>query len=193
MASCRRSPASVASIGSSAWVAPRSTARPGRARANAPSRSRPRCSNACSRAARSRPPRGAPRRPARTRRRAPGRRRPRRGSAARISRRKRQVAIARLAAHGLELVAQHRRQADRHRRAVEQLEQRQVHAGDRLPQPLLAERPGAEALDVGHVRVEHQRQRARSVGRSPQHRDEVQRAIQRALAAARSRAPRWPG
>ena len=47
----------------------------------------------------------------------------------------------------------------RDRRAVEHLEQRQVDAGHRLPQPLLAERPGAEALDVGHVRVEHERQR----------------------------------
>ena len=43
---------------------------------------------------------------------------------------------------------------------VEQVEQRQVAAGDRLPQPLLAERPGAEALDVGHVRVQDDRQRA---------------------------------
>ncbi len=54
----------------------------------------------------------------------------------------------------------------------EQLEQRQVAAGDRLPQPLLAERPRAEALDIGHVRVQHDRQRtavgltARS-GRAP--------------------------
>ena len=71
-----------------------------------------------------------------------------------------QEAVAGLAAHRLELVAQHRRQAERHRRALEHVEQRQVDARDRLPQPLLAERPGAEALDVGHVRVEDERERA---------------------------------
>jgi hypothetical protein len=61
----------------------------------------------------------------------------------------------------LQLVAQHRRQRQRQRRAcVEQVEQGQVAAGDRLPQPLLAERPGAEALDVGHVRVQDDRELA---------------------------------
>ncbi len=60
-----------------------------------------------------------------------------------------------------ELVAQHRRQRQRQRRVgVEQLEQRHVAADDRLPQPLLAEGPRAEALDIGHVRVQHDRQRA---------------------------------
>ncbi len=63
----------------------------------------------------------------------------------------------------LELVAEDRGQRERQRGApVEQVEQRQVAAGDRLPQPLLAEGPGAEALDVGHVRVQDDRQRARS-------------------------------
>ena len=71
-----------------------------------------------------------------------------------------QVAVARLAAHRLELVAEHRREADRDRRAVEQVEQRQVHARHGLPEPLLAERPRAEALHVGHVGVEHERERA---------------------------------
>ena len=71
-----------------------------------------------------------------------------------------QVAVARLAAHRLELVAEDRREPDRDRRAVEQVEQRQVHARHRLPQPLLAERPRAEALHVRHVGVEHERERA---------------------------------
>ena len=75
-----------------------------------------------------------------------------------------QVALARLAAHRLQLVAEHRGEPDRHRRAVEHLEQRQVDAGHRLPEPLLAERPGAEALHVGHVRVEDERERARRCG-----------------------------
>jgi hypothetical protein len=63
-------------------------------------------------------------------------------------------------ARRFELVAQHRRQRQRQRRAgVEQLEQREIAADDRLPQPLLAERPRAEALDVRHMRVQHDRQR----------------------------------
>ena len=73
-----------------------------------------------------------------------------------------QVALARVALHRLELVAQHGRQPDGHGRAVEQLEQWQVNAGDGLPQPLLAERPRAEPLDVGHVRVQDERERAGS-------------------------------
>src|SRR5262249_25561496 len=43
---------------------------------------------------------------------------------------------------------------------VEQVEQRQIAAAGGLPQPLLAKRPGAEGLDVGHVRVQDDRQRA---------------------------------
>ena len=70
-----------------------------------------------------------------------------------------QVAVARLAAHRLELVAEHRREADRDRRAVEQVEQRQVDARHGLPEPLLAERPRAEALHVGHVGVKDERER----------------------------------
>ena len=75
---------------------------------------------------------------------------------------------------------------------VEQLEQRQVAAGDRLPQPLLAERPRAEALDVGHVRVQHDRQRAAVAAAlaaprpastlHPAHGDEVQRRLDPRLA-----------
>ena len=37
---------------------------------------------------------------------------------------------------------------------VEHVQQRQVAGRDRLPQPLLAERPRPEALDVGHVGVQ---------------------------------------
>ncbi len=72
-----------------------------------------------------------------------------------------EVAIAGVPLHRVELVAEHRREPERDRHAVDQLEQRQVDARDGLPQPLLAERPRAEALDVRHVRVEHDRQRAR--------------------------------
>ena len=58
----------------------------------------------------------------------------------------------------LQLVAEHGRERERERGAgVEQLEQWQVGAGDGLPEPLLAEGPGAEALDVGHVGVENDR------------------------------------
>ncbi len=54
-----------------------------------------------------------------------------------------------------ELVAQDGRQRQRQRRAlVEQVEQRQIAAGDRLPQPLLAKRPRAKTLHIGHVRVQ---------------------------------------
>ena len=61
----------------------------------------------------------------------------------------------------LELVAQHRRERQRQRRAgVEQVQERQVGARDRLPEPLLTEGPGTEALDVGHVCVQNDRQRA---------------------------------
>ena len=80
-----------------------------------------------------------------------------------------QVALARLAAHRLELVTQHGGHPNRHRRAVEQVEQREVHARHGLPEPLLAERPGAEALDVGHVRVQHQRERPRPLPSSGAH------------------------
>ena len=68
------------------------------------------------RRARSRPPRGAPPRPARARRRA----RARRASSSWIARadlaQEAQEALARLAAHRLELVAEHGRQPDRDRR-----------------------------------------------------------------------------
>ena len=62
----------------------------------------------------------------------------------------------------LELVAQHGRERQRDRRilALEHVEQREVGGGHRLEQPLLAERPGAKALDVGHVRVQDDRERA---------------------------------
>ena len=53
----------------------------------------------------------------------------------------------------LELVGEHRRHRDRE--VVGELEDRQVGAGDGVEEPFLAERIGAETLDVGHVRVEH--------------------------------------
>ena len=56
----------------------------------------------------------------------------------------------------LELVGQHRR--DRHRQVARHLQHRQVGADHRVEQPLLAERVGAEALDVGHVAVQDDRQ-----------------------------------
>ncbi len=75
-----------------------------------------------------------------------------------------QEAVAGIApVHGLELVGQHRRDADGHRSlgALQALQQRQVDAGRGLPQPLLAEGPGVEALDVRHVRVQDERERSR--------------------------------
>ena len=64
-------------------------------------------------------------------------------------------------ARRLKLVAQHGRQRQRQGQiAVQQAQQRHVAADDRLPQPLLAEGPGAKALHVGHVRVQHDRERA---------------------------------
>ena len=71
-------------------------------------------------------------------------------------------------------------------RGVEHVEQRQVGGRDRLPQPLLAERPRPEALDVGHVRVQDDRERpprltaaARPGGRA---RDRGRREPQREVA-----------
>ena len=54
-----------------------------------------------------------------------------------------------------ELVAQHRRQRDGDRRPglLEHVKQRQVARRDRLPQPLLAERPRVETLHVWEVRM----------------------------------------
>ncbi len=75
-----------------------------------------------------------------------------------------QVALPGRALHGLELVAEHRCQPHGHGHPVEHVEQRQVDAGHRLPQPFLAEGPGAEALHVGHVRVQYQGQRAARLG-----------------------------
>ena len=65
-------------------------------------------------------------------------------------------------ARSRQLVREHRRQRQRHaaRALVEDVEQRQVARGDRLPQPLLAEGPRPEALHVGHVRVEDDREPA---------------------------------
>ena len=159
-------PASVAISGSSAvgrgrgpelHAAP-ARRRPAPGRGRAPRSAPPR---ACSRR-----PRGAPRRPAAARPRRPARRVLRVDRRAHLAQ-EAQVAIAGVAPHRVELVAEHRREPERDRHAVDQLEQRQVDARDGLPQPLLAERPRAEALDVRHVRVEHDRQRARPRLRPP--------------------------
>ncbi len=55
----------------------------------------------------------------------------------------------------LELVAQDRCEREGHRCAgAQHVEQREVGGGHGLPQPLLAEGPGPEALHVGHVGVQ---------------------------------------
>ena len=54
-------------------------------------------------------------------------------------------------------------------RALEHPQQRQVGGRDRLQQPLLAEGPGAEPLDVGHVRVQHDRELAAIGGAARAH------------------------
>ena len=65
-------------------------------------------------------------------------------------------------AHGLQLVGQHRGDPHRDRRlgGLQPLQQGQVHRGGGLPQPLLAEGPGVEALDVRHVGVQDERELA---------------------------------
>ena len=55
-------------------------------------------------------------------------------------------------ARRLELVGEHRR--DGHRQVAGDGEHRQVGAQRRVEQPLLPERVGPEALDVGHVAVQ---------------------------------------
>src|SRR5438874_3909153 len=66
-----------------------------------------------------------------------------------------QEALAGVALERLELVAEDRREPERDRRLAQGAQQRQVHGGEPLPEPLLAERPGAEALHVRHVAVQH--------------------------------------
>ena len=161
VASCSRSAASVASSGSTAWVAADVHSSTPSSRRKAPTRSRHGARRPVRRT-RSRPQLGAPRRPARAR---PALE-PRcilgvdgRSDLAQEA----QVALPGVAAHGFELVAEHGGQAHGHGRAVEQIEERQVRAGHRLPQPFLAERPGAETLHVGHVGMEYERQRARTI------------------------------
>ena len=56
----------------------------------------------------------------------------------------------------LELVGEHR--GDGHRQPLGDVQHRQVRAREGVEQPLLAERVGAEPLDVGHVGVEDDRQ-----------------------------------
>jgi len=62
----------------------------------------------------------------------------------------------------LELVGEHRGHG--HRQVARHLEHRQVGAHDRVEEPLLAERVGPEALDVGHVGVQDDRQIAGAPG-----------------------------
>src|SRR5437763_10157752 len=69
-------------------------------------------------------------------------------------------AVVGLAVEHLELVAQHRREPQGDRLVAQHLQQWQVDGAHRLPQPLLAEGPRAEALDIGHMRVEDHCQRA---------------------------------
>ena len=59
-------------------------------------------------------------------------------------------------AFGLELVGEHR--GHRHRQPLGDVEDRQVGAGEGIEEPLLTERVGPEALDVGHVRVQDDRE-----------------------------------
>ncbi len=176
MWTCRRTPASVASSGRIAWVAEevhcawrrerrRAGPRRGGRGSRAPARSRPRSARARARAARGRRRAGPPRRSSWV---------SRRTSSTNVSKRS--------ASPGASSWSHSTGVSDSVSGAplVEQVEQRQVAAGDRLPQPLLAERPGAEALDVGHVRVQDDRQGAASRGRSltagtPR---EVERAVQ---------------
>ena len=84
---------------------------------------------------------------------------------------------------GLELVGEHR--GDRHRQPLGDLADRQVGADHGVEQPLLAERIGAEALDVGHVasggRSPGRPRRPRAVGSRVTDRDEVERPVEVAL------------
>ena len=94
----------------------------------------------------------------------------------------------------LELVGQHRRQRQGERRrplmTVEHIQQRQIRRRNRLPQPLLAERPGAEPLDVGHVGVQDDRQFARGhlaslvLGRIQRHAGQTRRPRRIRMCAA---------
>src|SRR5438128_7210352 len=73
---------------------------------------------------------------------------------------KAQEALPGLALERLELVAEDGREPDSHGRLLEDPQQREVYGRYGLPEPLLAERPRAEALHVRHVRVQHERQLA---------------------------------
>ena len=82
-------------------------------------------------------------------------------------------------ARRLELVGEHRRDAQRDlaRVAVEHVQQRQVGGRDRLPQPLLAERPRAEALDVGHVGVQDELHGRSTASRSSERSSPPRRSV----------------
>ncbi len=158
VSSCSRTPASVASSGSTAWVADEVQARVAREGGEQT-------------LARVAAPASAPARARSRRRRAPARRPSRRGrsrGAVGVEFVRDAADVAQEGCEALgqarrrELVGEHRREREGDLLAapVEQLQQRQVAARQRLPQPLLAERPGAVALDVRHVRVQDERQLA---------------------------------
>ena len=87
----------------------------------------------------------------------------------------------------LELVGEHRGHG--HRQVARHLEHRQVGAHHRVEQPLLAERVGPEALDVGHVRVQDDREIAAVPAAPP---DRRVRAGRRQGSRARGRGPPPP-
>ena len=70
--------------------------------------------------------------------------------------------IAGVARQRLELVTEDRGEPEGQGRLelFEQVEEREVHSGDGLPQPLLPERPGPKALHVRHVGVQDERESA---------------------------------
>ena len=175
VASCSRTPPCVASSGSTAWVAADvqvacAASRAGRSRRPSAPAACAYAAAECSSAAASPRSRAAARSS--------------RCDSGRISRRNAGAALQR--AGRLELVAQHRGDRERHPagRLVERVEQRQVAGRDRLPEPLLAERPRPEALHVRHVGVQDDRQRARRRAHGAQRCQQVQRAVERAAPEA---------
>ena len=179
VSTCRRTPASVARSGRIACVALLVQAACGASRPSRPSSPREASSrvsaSAYCPAARSSSAASAP---------APISRKASTSSRWDAGRTSRRNAAQRSSAPGVgELVADHRRERQGQRRAgVEQVEDRQVARGDRLPQPLLAERPRPEALDVGHVRVEDEADGALALAHGVQ-------TARKSSAPSRSRSP----
>ncbi len=69
-----------------------------------------------------------------------------------------------------QLIAEHWGKRKRQRRLarVKQIKQWQIAGRNRLPQPLLTKRPCAKALDIRHMRVQHNRQGAALICRTCQ-------------------------